>query len=100
MARVALDATRESVFPDIDADVVADLLWALAEPENRLEHVHAISAKGRVELVFFHLVTDPGQAADASERLCRLAIATSPRLRGWRVASIAGEAPLNERRLP
>ncbi len=92
MARVTLDATGESAFTDIDADVVADLLWALAEPVSRLEHVHAASGKGRVDLVFFHLAADPGQAADASERLCHLAISISPRLRGWRVSSIAEES--------
>nr|WP_157528726.1 hypothetical protein [Kibdelosporangium sp. MJ126-NF4]CEL20151.1 hypothetical protein [Kibdelosporangium sp. MJ126-NF4] len=91
MALVTMTATRRSARADIDANLVADLLWALAEPSHHLEHVHAKSVPGRVDLVLFHLTADAPAAATAARQLCRLAVSTSPRLRGWQVSSTVEE---------
>ena len=90
MALVTMTATGNRA--DVDANLVADLLWALAEPGHRLEHVHAKAGPGRADLVLFHLAADATAGVTAGERLCRLAVSTSPHLRGWRVSSSVEES--------
>jgi hypothetical protein len=87
MATVALTATDEAPNRDIDPKLVTGIIWALAGLEHALEHVHAISHPGRIDIVVFHLVSNGATARFIGHRLCQLAITTSPQLSGWRICS-------------
>ncbi|SDZ35341.1 hypothetical protein SAMN05421504_113101 [Amycolatopsis xylanica] len=85
MASVALAATGGARHHDMTADVVVDLLWALAEPDSGLEHVRAATSPGRVDVILFSIAENALSAAEAGARLCELATTTAPQFEGWRI---------------
>lgn len=87
MAQVTLAATVEATNWELNPNLVADLIWVVATPEHGLEHLHAVTQPGRIDVVVFHLAVDTAMARHASRRLCQLAISTSPQLYGWRITS-------------
>ncbi|MFE0463907.1 hypothetical protein ACFW1A_32095 [Kitasatospora sp. NPDC058965] len=73
----------------VGPQVLSDILWANARPDDRVEHisVHAGADRQSYTAGLFLLPTtsDPGPDACAGTalRLCRTAIANSPALVGW-----------------
>ena len=80
---------REPTSPDI----VADILWATAIPDDRLEHIRTRygPVAGVVDLAVFHR---PGgrPAADLALQLCHRAIGIAPVLAGWTARILADPA--------
>lgn len=71
-------------------EIVADVLWAAAVPEDRLEHVRARPgpAGGDIHIALFHNPVGCEPVADLALRLCRRAITTAPVLIGWTATSL------------
>lgn len=72
----------------VDPAIALDILWAAAYPADLIEHIHVRASSGRIDLVIYHLATDPTTAAQTLLDLCRRAQRGSPVLRGWS-ASVA-----------
>ncbi|NUP46659.1 MAG: hypothetical protein HOW97_05010 [Catenulispora sp.] len=87
LARTAATAAA----PPLNPEIVVDVLWAVAKPGDRLEHVRARSgpAPDVVDLAMFHAGSGPVPARDLALRLSRRALATAPLLSGWVVAPLA-----------
>ncbi len=68
-----------------DPEVIRDLIYANATPEDRVEHIRVrIDSRG-ADIFAFIDVEDPQEAADSLQHLVTKTIAGSPRLRLWRV---------------
>ncbi|GAT70705.1 hypothetical protein HS048_18525 [Planomonospora sp. ID91781] len=77
------DGSRPPPPPRMPVRELRDLVLALADPADRIEHVYgAVSAAG-ADLGLFVLQPTLEAAETAAERLCRRCLATSPRLAGW-----------------
>lgn len=71
-------------------ETVVDVLWAVAKPDDRLEHVRARSGPrpDTVDLAMFHGGAGPVPSRDLALRLSRRALATAPALSGWVAAAL------------
>ncbi|NUR59981.1 MAG: hypothetical protein HOV87_15120 [Catenulispora sp.] len=78
-------AAAQAGAPALSPEAVVDVLWAVAEPDDRLEHVRARSGPhpGIVDLAMFHGGAGPVSSRDLALRLSRRALATAPLLSGW-----------------
>ncbi|MFE9454484.1 hypothetical protein [Streptomyces sp. NPDC006739] len=85
MARATLVAGGEAPQPDLDSGIITDILWTTAHPGEGLEHIHARTAAGRVDVTFFHRAESPSAALAAAGSICRRALTSSPALRGWQI---------------
>jgi hypothetical protein len=74
----------------VGANTVIDLLWALAGPDDYVEHICASADQKYINLGLFHLAKTEADAYRAAEQLCRRAIATSPYLNGWTLSRAVG----------
>ncbi|MCM1971334.1 hypothetical protein [Streptomyces sp. G1] len=86
MATATLVAAREADAAKLESAVVTDIVWAAAMPADDLEHVHAKTASGRIELTFFHRTGNLADALTAAGEICRRALNSSPTLAQWRIA--------------
>jgi hypothetical protein len=84
LARLAPPATgnRQPLSPA----TVSDILWTVAVPDDRLEHIRARHGPfdGSIDVAFF-LRTGTESAEAVSSRLCRRALQVAPALFGWRL---------------
>ncbi|MFD6076165.1 hypothetical protein ACFWG5_11360 [Streptomyces hydrogenans] len=87
MATATLVATDAATHRDLEAATVTDIVWASAMTEDDLEHVHASSTSGRIELTFFHRTRNPAEAISAAWEICLRALNSSPSLAHWRITS-------------
>ncbi|WP_412541594.1 hypothetical protein R8Z50_03260 [Longispora sp. K20-0274] len=71
--------------PDLDAATVTALLWDTATTADRIEHVRARAGPDGIDILAFLDLTDPEEAHLRLRALVQRAIATTPRLRAWRV---------------
>lgn len=83
-------APAAAAAPTPSPETVVDVLWAVAEPDDRLEHVRARSGPrpGIVDLAMFHCGIGPVSSRDLALRLSRRALATAPSLSGWVAAAL------------
>ncbi|MCP3758868.1 hypothetical protein [Streptomyces sp. TBY4] len=86
MATATLVAARENEAAKLESAVVTDIVWAAAVPADDLEHVHAKTTSGRIELTFFHRTSTLDGALSAAAEICRRALNSSPTLAQWRIA--------------
>lgn len=86
MATATLVAARETKAAKLESAVVTDIVWAAAMPADDLEHVHAKTASGRIELTFFHRTASLADALSAAGAISRRALNSSPTLASWRIA--------------
>lgn len=83
MAALTLIATEAATRHWLQPQIVVDILWAMATPADRLEHLHSKSISNRIDLTLFHRTTNPTEAQAAAVRLCQRALEHSPSLQGW-----------------
>ncbi len=88
MTLMFLSAPPDHPFRSIDRNLVTDVIWATAVPGDRLEHVYARSAEGRLDIALFLLAVGAEEAASAGDRIIRTALAGTPALAGWRTDRI------------
>lgn len=88
MAAVELTAGPLAPHRHLDGDVLADVLWACAEPADLPQHVSVRTSPGRADLVLYALADSATTARSAALRSARRAVATSPLLSGWTVRAI------------
>ncbi|MFE9934161.1 hypothetical protein [Streptomyces sp. NPDC005533] len=84
MTLVFLSAPPDRPVRRVDRHLVTDVIWAAAVPADRLEHVYAGSAEGRLDIALFLLAAGAEEAASAGGRIVRRALAVAPALAGWR----------------
>ncbi|WP_158939371.1 hypothetical protein [Streptomyces sp. NRRL S-87] len=65
---------------------IKELLTAAFAPADRIEHLWARSAPGRVDLVLFLLADCEATALLAGREACLRALRQSPRLDGWHLS--------------
>ncbi|MER5400516.1 hypothetical protein [Streptomyces sp. NPDC002599] len=87
MATATLVAAREAEAAKLESAVVTDIVWAAAMPGDDLEHVHAKTTSGRIDLTFFHQTSSPDGALFAAAEICRRALNSSPTLANWRISA-------------
>ncbi|MFE2324311.1 hypothetical protein ACFXD5_10410 [Streptomyces sp. NPDC059385] len=75
----------------MDTSLLTALLWATAGPAEAPEHIYARGAPGRVDLVFFHALDSPAEAAAAARELCRRLLGLGDLLPAWRMLGEADE---------
>ena len=84
---VRLTPTTTAPHLDIHPEVVVDILWATALPDDRLEHVRVRAGTGHVDIALFHRhrlgIGDPPEMA--AVQLCQRACDRGRLLRGWTV---------------
>ncbi|MFD0367768.1 hypothetical protein [Streptomyces sp. NPDC127114] len=85
MATATLVATDAATHRRLEAAAVTDIVWASAKPSDDLEHVHAQSTPGRIELTFFHRTRNPAEAISAAWEICLRVLNSSPSLSHWRI---------------
>ena len=83
------DSRNRSLTPEI----VVDILWSAAIPEDRLEHIRARHGPGpeTVDLALFHTTDGPDSTAATAATalcLCYRAIETAPALAGWTATAL------------
>ncbi|WP_405009834.1 hypothetical protein [Kitasatospora sp. NBC_01539] len=93
MSTATLVADWRAASTHVAPALVTDILWAAARPGDGLEHVHALTMPGRMELTFFHCAPSLEKALGSAGRLCRRALDSSPALSHWR---IAGDTPATD----
>ncbi|MEU9081120.1 hypothetical protein [Streptomyces sp. NPDC048357] len=100
MSRVTLTATDPTGAGRLDTSLLTALLRAAAAPSEAPEHISVHRGPGRIELVFFHTLDSPAEAAAAGRELCRRLLTTADRLSAWDVlgASREPEEILHHRR--
>lgn len=92
MDLVLVRLTRGSAAdPALNPETVVDVLWAVANPGDQLEHVRARTGPtpNVVDLAMFHMGTGPVSSRDLALRLSRRALATAPSLSGWVAAPLS-----------
>ncbi|MFD6890263.1 hypothetical protein [Streptomyces sp. NPDC059957] len=67
----------------VDRHQVTDIIWASAAPADRLEHVYARSAEGRLDIALYLFANTAEHAAESGQRLMRKVLAGAPALAGW-----------------
>ena len=74
--------------PKPSTRLLEDTFWALARPEDRLEHLTVRDGPrpGTVAMVVFVRCRDGAQAAPAARGLCERVTRTASILTGWTVA--------------
>lgn len=87
MATATLVAAHEAGAAKLESATVTDIVWAAAVPSDDLEHVHAKTASGLIELTFFHRTSTLDGALSAAAEICRRALNSSPTLTQWRIAA-------------
>ncbi|ACU73907.1 hypothetical protein Caci_5047 [Catenulispora acidiphila DSM 44928] len=87
LVRLTAPAT---VPPPVSPEAVVDILWSVAVPDDRLEHVRARHGPRpeAVDLGVF-VRTDATSAEEAATSLCRRAIATAPSLSDWSIGVLS-----------
>ena len=79
----------------IDAIAVADILWANALPQDRLEHIKSGAgpdsgpAGAGVDIVLFLHAEDLLTAGQCALAVCLRALGSSPELRNWDLVSLS-----------
>ncbi|MGW6706914.1 hypothetical protein ACWGDE_18750 [Streptomyces sp. NPDC054956] len=91
MAAVELTASPQAPRQRLDPNLLSDVLWACAEPDDRTQHLTVMTRDGRADLVLYFLAESTEAARTAALHGVRRAIATSPMLSGW----TAREIPLD-----
>ncbi|MEU8673468.1 hypothetical protein [Streptomyces sp. NPDC048560] len=86
MATATLVAVDDAEVARLESAVVTDIVWAAAMPDDDLEHVHAKTTSGRIELTFFHRTGSLADALSAAGAISRRALNSSPTLAQWRIA--------------
>lgn len=79
LARITLTAPARAGGPGLTAAVAIDLIWAVADPHDWVEHVSAQASPGRIEIGLFTSSSDPGTAEGLARRACE----RSTPLAGW-----------------
>ena len=86
LARITLTAPADASGPGLTAALAVDLIWAVTSPHDRVEHVSARAAPGRIEIGLFTSSADPGTAAGLARRACE----RSAPLAGWTWTATGG----------
>jgi len=80
---VRLAPSSEVADRRLDAELLVDVLWAVAGPRCRVEHISASAGRGQMD-VGVYVQADSQIAADRTVReLLAHATLTVPLLRGW-----------------
>ena len=89
LIRLASPSVSAGLTRDLESpapQLVTDVIWANAVPDNRLEFVHARAGPhpGTIDLALFHRA-DPRRPSSGATALalCNRAIVNSPSLRAW-----------------
>ncbi|WP_405437407.1 hypothetical protein OG373_09405 [Streptomyces avidinii] len=83
MTLLSLSAPTDQPARLLDRNLVTDVIRATASPADRLEHVYARSAEGRLDIALFLLATDPQHASSTAAGIITRALTRSPTLAGW-----------------
>jgi hypothetical protein len=83
MSRITLTAPENTDEACFRAAVAIDLIWAVTVPRDRVEHIAALAAPGRVEIGVFTTLPDSAAALAAARCLAIRACARSALLHGW-----------------
>jgi hypothetical protein len=88
LLRLAPGPGARATAPNVE--VVVDVLWATATPDDRLEHIRARPgpSPSSVDLVLFHSATESRTAEYLAQCLADRAVAVAPLLAGWTVAPL------------
>jgi hypothetical protein len=71
---------------NLDAQAVVDILWAVARPPDRIEHIVARLHPPHLHIGIYTIGTGPAEAYRRGLGLIRRAIESSPMLCAYRVA--------------
>ena len=69
----------------VDAQMLVDALWAVADPDGRVEHISAKSWSGQADVGVYAQADSQADADQAAHELLRHAVSTVPLLRGWAI---------------
>lgn len=86
MVRATLVAGGQAPYPELDFGVISDILWTAARLDDGLEHIHARTATGRIDVTFFYRAESLSAALTAAGSICRRALNSSPALRDWGIS--------------
>jgi len=84
LTRIALRPPLDAG-PDMSAGELSDLLWLNATTHDGIQHIHARTIGGRIEVAVFTLASEQEISDLIVERLCHRALRDVPALRGWSV---------------
>ncbi len=79
MSRITLTAPAHAGGPGMGTALAIDLIWAVSDAHDHVEHVSAQASPGRIEIGVFTVLPSPATA----HRLARRACERSTALRGW-----------------
>ena len=97
MTYAVLTAPAVMTSEDVDSSTAIDILWAVARPEDLIEHIYVRGGTHRMILVFYHLAVDAPAGVEVVANLCRRARHTSPLLHRWNVTAICPEPLFDQR---
>ncbi|MFD8890775.1 hypothetical protein [Streptomyces sp. NPDC059566] len=86
MTLLSLSPPTDHPARPVDRHLVTDVIWATATPTDRLEHVYARPAEGRLDIALFLLAAGAEEAASTGTRIIRRALSGAPVLAGWSTA--------------
>jgi hypothetical protein len=77
----------------LDPEIIADVIWTTAIPDDRLEHIRARPGPDSrsVDLVLFLRTIANRPGTEAALTMCRRAIDTAPALGGWTATAIGDQ---------
>jgi hypothetical protein len=85
---MVLSGEREKP-PEISSEIIADLCWAAAVPEDGLEHLRAWAGHGRIDLVLYVQAPDDRGALQAALTLCERVVRQCGDMNGWQTVHSA-----------
>lgn len=71
--------------PHLDVNVLIDLLWAVADPADAIEHIAARTGPGTADIGLYLRAPSSGAAERRAHDLLERVTRTAPVLRGWHI---------------
>ncbi|GHJ47300.1 hypothetical protein Cs7R123_46420 [Catellatospora sp. TT07R-123] len=85
LTRIALRPPPDTC-AGLSAGELGDLLWLNVTAADGIQHIHARTVAGRIEVAVFTVASEQAISDYIVERICRRAVRVVPALRGWTVA--------------
>lgn len=85
LAVLSLGAGPEIADQTLDPELLVDVLWAIADPADRIDHISTLSGPGRANVGCYLRADTQSDAERRARTLLERATATAPLLRGWHV---------------
>ena len=90
LAFLNLDPGPEIAGQTLDPELLVDVLWAVADPADRIDHISVLVQLGQANVGLFMRADHQADADRRARIMLQRATANAPLLRGWRIQPPAG----------